>query len=231
MLYSRFQFFSGSWMEKNLAYRQAFLGRVVQTAFDLSVGSFWEFFLKKKSDTFYHSRTLSKPFSAVSRRFYSRVVRKKISKLLIISGHWPKNFLFLSKKLSQRCQNCILRVYRNSLNEIFPWKKVFSFFYILFGQWAKKLAFYQLFYEGFSKSVFYISMGAIRRKIFSIILFRLSNLFRTITGKKFGLPSSFFRQGWKNCILCLNRYNLRKAFRQKKLFSVTFGQRTKTFRL
>ena len=82
----------------------------------------------------------------------------------------------------------------------------------------KKMAFYQLFYEGFSKSVFYISMGTIRRKIFSIILFRLSILFRTITGKKFGVPSSFFRQGWKNCILCLNRYNLRQAFRQKTFF-------------
>ena len=80
---------------------------------------------------------------------------------------------------------------------------------------SERLAFYQLFYEGFSKSVFYISMWTIRRKIFSIILFRLSIFFRTLTGKKFGFPSSFFRQGWKNFILCLRRYNLRKAFRQK----------------
>ena len=36
----------------------------------------FEIFFEKKSDTFYHSRTLSKPFSAGSRRFLGRVVRK-----------------------------------------------------------------------------------------------------------------------------------------------------------
>ena len=145
MLYSRFQFFSGSWMEKILVYRQAFLGRVVQTAFDLSVGSFWEFFWKKIRYILSFSHTEQTLFGSQS-KILQQGCQKKLSKFLIISGHWAKRFLFfLSKKLSQCCQNCIPRVYRNSLNETFPWKKVFSFFYKLFGHWAKKTGFLSTF--------------------------------------------------------------------------------------
>ena len=87
-------------------------------------------FFEIKSDTFYHSRTLSKPFSAFSRKIFSRVVRKDYLKFQSLPDIERKVFFLLSKKLQQCCQNCILRVYRNSLNEIFSWKKVFSFFYI-----------------------------------------------------------------------------------------------------
>ena len=138
-----------------------------------------------------------------------------------------KVFFLLSKKLQQCCQNCILRVYRNSLNEVFSWKKVFSFFYIIRTLSEKILAFYQFFFEGVVKSVFYMSMGTFRRKIFSIILFTLSILFRTLTGRKFGFHSSFFRQGWKNFILSLKRYNLRKAFRQKNYSLSLLGNEQK----
>ena len=60
----------------NFCLLAKFFGRVEETAFDLSMGYFWEIFLKKKSDIFKHSRTLSKPFSAFIRRFLGRVVRK-----------------------------------------------------------------------------------------------------------------------------------------------------------
>ena len=125
-LYSRFQFFCGSWPEKILVYRQAFLSRVVPTAFDLSMDSFWVVFLKKKSDTFYHSRKQSKPFSAFSRFFSNRVVRK--------------NYLyFLFSKKGSKATNTAFTMFKGTVSKkSFFWKKVLSFFYF-FGHWAKKL--------------------------------------------------------------------------------------------
>ena len=72
-------------------------GRVVQTAFDLSVGSFWEVFWKRL-DIFYHSRTLSKPFSAFSQRFSSRVVRRNYLKFWSPPDIEQKVFALLSVK-------------------------------------------------------------------------------------------------------------------------------------
>ena len=134
---------------KNFGLLENFLGRVVQTVFDLSMGSIWEVSLKKKPDTFYYSRTLSKPFSAFSRKFSSRVVRKNYLKFQSLPDIEPKVFFLLSKKMQQWCQNCILRVYRNSLNETFLEKRS-SFSFILFGHWAKK---FWLFINFFSKEL------------------------------------------------------------------------------
>ena len=103
--------------------------------------------------------------------------QKKLSKFLIISGHWAKSFLFFVEKIVA----VLPKLHSTCLQEQFEWnfplKKVFSFFHILFGQWAKKIGFLSTFYDGFSKSVFYISMGTFRRKMFAVILFRLSILF------------------------------------------------------
>ena len=154
-------------------------------------------FFEKESDTFYHSRTLSKPFSAFSRKFFSRVLRKNYLNFQSLPDIEQKVFLLLSKKLQQFCQNCILRVCSNSLNEIFSWKKVIIFFYIIRTLSEKILAFYQIFFEGVVKSVFYISMGRFRRKIFSLILFRLSIRFRKMTGKKIRFSFKLFSAGLK----------------------------------
>ena len=190
---------------KNFGLLAKLFGRVVQTAFDLSMGSFWEVFLKKNQIHFIILAHWANPFRHSVENFSAGLSEKNYLNFQSLPDIEQKVFFLLSKKLQQCCQNCILRVCRNSLNEVSSWKKVIIFFYIILTLSEKNLAFHQFFFEGVVKSVFYISMGRFRRKIFSIILFRLSIRFRKMTGKKFGFPSSFFRQGWKNCILCLNR--------------------------
>ena len=66
--------FWGNWAGKNFDFWQKHFGRVVKTAFDVSIGSFWEVFFGKKILFFHHSCTLSKHFSAISQRFCSSVV-------------------------------------------------------------------------------------------------------------------------------------------------------------
>ena len=104
--------------------------------------------------------------------------QKKLSKFLIISGHWAKSFLFFVEKIVA----VLPKLHSTCLQEQFEWnfplKKKCSVSFIYYSDSErKKLAFYQLFYDGFSKSVFYISMGTFRRKMFAVILFRLSILF------------------------------------------------------
>ena len=124
------------------------------------------FFDKKKSDTFYHSRTLSKHFTAFSRIFSSRVVRKNYLNFYYLPDIERKSFALLTKKMQQGCQNCFLRVYRNSLNGII-FSKILNFFY-LFRTWAKKiLAFCQFSFDWIVKSVLYKPDGTTRRKKFS----------------------------------------------------------------
>ena len=128
----------------------------------------------------------------------------------------------------QGYQNCILRVYRNSLNEKNSRKNVLGFSYF-FSEFEQKIfGFLSFLFEGVVKSVFYVSMGTLRRKLFFKKFFTVSLLFRSLTGKKFSFPASFFRQVWKNCISGLNRYILRRGF-QKKVLYVIFGQQSKTF--
>ena len=178
--------------EKSSAFWQNFLAGLCTNCFRPVHGFILRSFLKRKSDTFYRSRKLSKAFSGIQSKIFQQGCQKKLSKLLIISGHWAKIFNLLWEKLQQCCQNCMLRVHRNSLNEFFFWKKVFSFFYINRTGSEKKLAFYQLFYNGVSKSVFHVSMGTFRRKIFSINLNRFSIFFQTMTGKKIRLSVKLF---------------------------------------
>ena len=85
--------------ERLSALWRKLFGRVVKTAFEVSMGSYWKGIFEKKSDNFYHSRKLRKCFSAFSRRFSSGVDRKKLSKFLIISGHWVKNFRLFVRKI------------------------------------------------------------------------------------------------------------------------------------
>ena len=108
-------------------------------------------FFEKKSDTFYHSRTLSKPFSAFSRKFFCRFVRKNYLNFQSLPDIEQKVFFLLSKKLQQCCQNCILRVCRNSLNEVFSWKKVIIFFHIILTLSEKNLLFINFFSKELSK--------------------------------------------------------------------------------
>ena len=54
-----------------------------------------------------------------------------------------KKFSPFRQKMLQGYRNCILRVYRNSLNEKNSWKNVLSFFF--FGHWAKKFWLFVIF--------------------------------------------------------------------------------------
>ena len=142
-----------------------------------------------------------------------------------------EKFSFFCQKICSSAAKTAFYVFTGTVWIKLSLEKKFSVSFITYSDSErKKMDFYQLFYDGFSKSAFYISMGTFRRKIFSIILFRLSILFRNMTGRKFGFPSSFFRQGWKTAF-CVSIDRIWGKRFGRKLFSVTFGQRTKTFRL
>ena len=104
--------------------------------------------------------------------------QKKLSKFLIISGHWAKSFLFFCRKNCRSAAKTAFYVFTGTIWMKFSLEKKCSVSFIYYSDSErKKLAFYQLFYDGFSKSVFYISMGTFRQKMFAVIIFRLSILF------------------------------------------------------
>ena len=115
---------------KNFDLLAKFSGRVVQTVFDLSVGSFWEVFLKKIRYILSFLDTEQNLFGIQS-QIFQQGRQKELSKLSIISGNWAKSFRPFVKKILQGYQNCILRAYRNILNEKNFLKKsirIFKFF-------------------------------------------------------------------------------------------------------
>ena len=77
--------------QKISAFCRNFSGRVVKTALDGSIGSIWAFCWIKKSDTFYHSRTLTISFRH-SVEFFPASCKKKLSKSLISSWHTAEKF-------------------------------------------------------------------------------------------------------------------------------------------
>ena len=103
-----------------------------------------------------------------------------------------KKFSPLCQKILQGYQNCILRVYRNSLNEKTSWKKVLDFSYFFSQIEQKNFGSLSFFFDGVVKSVFYMSMGTLRRKLFSKNFFTISVLFRTMTGKKSAFRHALF---------------------------------------
>ena len=190
--------------EKIWAFSQNFLAGLCKLLSTCRWVHFEKFFWKKIRYILSFSHTEQTLFGIQSKIFL-QVCQKKLSKFSILAGHWAKSFLSFVEKIAA----VLPKLHSTCLQEQFEWsfflKKGHHFLLYYSDTERKKFAFYQFFFEGVVKSVFYISMGRFRRKIFSIILFRLSIRFRKMTGKKFGFPSSFFRQGWKNCILCLNR--------------------------
>ena len=139
-------------------------GRVVQTAFDLSVGSFWEVFLKKKSDTFYHSRTQSKRFPAFSRLFSSRFVRKNYLNFFN-SGHWAKNFGPFVEKNSKAAKTAF-NTFTGTVSKKCFFEEILKFFLFLRTLSEKTSAFYQSLSDDVVKCVFYVSIGKLRRNFF-----------------------------------------------------------------
>ena len=89
----------------------------------------------------------------IQSKIFQQGRQRELSKVLITSGHWAKSFRPFVSKVLQGYQNCILRVYRNSLNKKNSWKKGLGFFNI-FGHWAK---FFWLFINFFSMELSKVS--------------------------------------------------------------------------
>ena len=149
--------------EKKVRYILSF-SQTEQSLFRHSVEDFPAGLSEKTIKTFNHFRTLSEKFS-----------------------------IFCGKNCSSAAKTACY-VFTGTVWMKFFFEKKSSVSFILIGQGAseKKLAFYQLFYNGVSKSVFHVSMGTFRRKIFSINLNRFSIFFQTMTGKKIRLSVKLF---------------------------------------
>ena len=167
-------------------------GRVVKTAFAVSMGSYWKGIFEKKSNNFYHSRTLRKCFSAFSRRFSSRVDRKKLSKFLIISGHWVKNFRPFVKKIEAGLPELLSTCLQEHFERYFFVKIVLKLFFFFSDTERKFFGFLSFFSNGVDNSVFYVSIGKLRWKIFSKKDFIFSFLLRTLTGETSLIRQAFF---------------------------------------
>ena len=203
---------------KNFGLLAKLLGRVVQTVFDLSMGSIWDFFLENKLRYILAFSHTEQTLFGIQSKIFQQSCQKNYLKFQSLPDIERKVFFSFVGKFAA----VLPKLHSTCLQEQFEWnfflKNSLQFLYIMRTLSEKILAFYQFFFEGVVRSVFYISTGTFRRKKFSIILSRLSSRFRNMTGKKFGFPSNFFSAVLKNCILCLNRYNLRQAFRQKTFF-------------
>ena len=137
----------------------------MQTAFDLSVNSFWEVFLKKITYILSFSHTEQTLFGIQS-EIFQQSCQKRLSNFYSIPDIERKSFALLTKKMQYGCQNCFLRVYRNSLNGIiFQKKSCISF--ISLDMSKKILAFCQIYFDWIVKSVFYEPKRTSWRKIFS----------------------------------------------------------------
>ena len=120
--------------------------------------------------------------------------QKKLSKLFFISGHWEKDFAFLTKKkavgLSKLLSTCLQEQFERNI--FFKEKSWISF---VSSDMSKKiLAFCQIYFDWIVKSVFYEPKRTIRREIFSKKIEKIwvFNSFLDFDQKK----KSAFRQGF-----------------------------------
>ena len=107
-------------------------------------------FFKKKSDNFHNSRTLSRCFSAFSRRFSSRVDRKKLSKFLIISGHWVKNFRLFVEKIEPGLPELLSTCLQEQFERYIFLKKSLKFLLSFSDTEQKNFGFLSIFSMGLS---------------------------------------------------------------------------------
>ena len=185
-------------------------GRVVKTAFEVSMGSYWKNIFEKKSDNFYHFRTLRRCFSAFSRRFSSRVDRKKLSKFLIISGHWVKKFRLFVKKIEPGLPELLSTCLQEQFERYIFLKKSSKFLLSFSDTEQKNFGYLSISFQwGCQKCILGVRRNTSMKNIFCTFLRKFSILLRTLTGKN--SLTDFFRPGWRNCILRLYRYILRKS--------------------
>ena len=213
-----------------LAFWRNFFGRVVQTAFDLSVGSFSEFFLTKKVRSFLSFSHTEQRLYGIQSNIFQQGCQKKLSKFLLPSGHWEKKFRPFDEKnaagLPKLLSTCVQEQFeRNNFFENLE-------FLLSFSDMSKKiLAFCQFSFDWIVKSVFYKPEGTTRpkkfsRKIEKIWVFNFVSDFDQ--KKKSALRQAFFgRVGETAFYVSINIF-WGELF-EKKHFSVIFGQRAKFF--
>ena len=153
---------------KQSAFRDKLFDRVVETAFQVYMGTSWAEKFSDENLTFSCSDIERKVFTFV-RKFFDWVVRsafhlavgffwEEVSPLSfppIFFGHWAKNLRDFVEYLWTGWQNCIRRVHKSSSSWIFFFcKKVVEFFLSLSDFQIKNIAFWQKYITMFVKSAF-----------------------------------------------------------------------------
>ena len=166
-------------------------------------------------------------FSAFSRLFFSRVVRKNYL-IFFNSGHWAKKFGPFVEK-SSKAANTAFNMFTGTVSKNCLEKKLE---FLLFSRTLseKSSAVYQSLSDEVVKCVFYVSIGKLRRKIFSGKIVKSSFFLGTLTRKNSVCRHAFFGRFEKSEFYVSIGIFWWERFR-KELFSVNFGQRAKLFRL
>ena len=150
----KFSIFLRTSTGKNSLIRQAFFSQFEEIPFYVSIDIFWgELFEKNFSLSFLDNEHNFLCCKNCVLRVPRNILTKFFLKQMCISLSFPdiEQTIFdsLSKKLKQGCQNCILRVYRNSSKVIFPWKNVLNFFSSS-GTEGKNFRYLSIFSKGLS---------------------------------------------------------------------------------
>ena len=187
--------FWGNWAGKNFDFWKKHFGRFVKTAFDVSIGSFWEFFWKKSLNflSFLHTeQTL---------------------------------FGNQSKLLQQRCRRCFLRVQTNVLrwNTCLENLRIFFIVFGHWAKYFWLLV--KLFFGRFVKTAFYVTVPTFEKNFSEFFFNFGKIWGEIIERRNFSLSILDDEQkvfGCKNCIQCVPRNIFVEFFLEKLYFFMIF---------
>ena len=151
--------------ERLSALWRKLFGRFVKTAFDVSMGSYWKDFFEKKIDNFLNSRTLSKCFWHSVEDFRAGLTEKTIE----IFNHYrtlSETFLPFCQKNWSRAARTAFYVFTGTVWKIFFPEKSPKFRFPFLDTERKYFGFSSFFFNGVVNSVFYVSIGTLRWKLF-----------------------------------------------------------------
>ena len=181
---------------KNFGLLAKVFGRVVQFFFDLSVGSLRVVFLKKIRYILSFSHTEQNLFGIQSEVF-QQGRQNELSNFLIISGHWAESFRPFVKKIAAGLPKLPSACLQKQFERKNFLKKSLGFFKFFSQIQQNNLASYQFFFDGVVKSVIYVSMGTLGRKIFFKKNLYDFNSFSDYDWKKIQLSGKLFSAGLK----------------------------------
>ena len=153
--------------EKFSTFWRKLFGRVVKTASDVCIGSFWEVVFEKKNQIHLSSLHTQLTFIGIQSKIFQQGCQKTIQIFNLFLALSANVSPFCPENFQQDCQNWILFVYRNRLEEKFPRKNVRKSF-CLFRTLSKKiLAFFNLFFgSGCQKCVLRVNRNTATENIF-----------------------------------------------------------------